>query len=69
MKSCEIKTLEIKQELQKLVDTPYKWTLINGEYYVYNKATNTVRVKRKQPSGEIAALIGCFFFREFIWCC
>ena len=65
------KTVELKNALTEMYNKRIwnKYTEIDGKIYIYNSARNEFRVLVNQPSGTIAALVGCMTIAGFFWCC
>lgn len=63
------KTNELKNALVEMFENKVwnKLTLIDGDYYIYVSAKNEFRKLVHQPSGDIAALVGCMAFGRFVW--
>lgn len=65
------KSTELKNALTEMYNNKVwnKHVEIEGENYIYISATNEFRRVIKQPSGQIAMLVGCMVQGNFMWCC
>ncbi len=71
MKKSFKKTEKLKESLVQIYNT-HEWDKhikINGIQYIYISCKNEFRRVVHQPGEDIAVLVGCMAFGQFIWCC
>lgn len=62
----------IKSRLEAIGNNKAMWDKrieIENEIYIYVSARNEFRKEVSQPSGTVAALIGCMVLGKFVKCC
>ncbi len=65
------KTKELKEALVRMYNK-HEWNKhieIDGEQYIYISCKNEFRRVVHQSGEDIAVLVGCMAFGQFMWCC